>query len=295
MKSSGRLKAAVFMSTGALFLSLVPVFVKLIPEETGIPVTQKLFMRGFVATVVLAGVLLVRKISFRPGNPLLLGGRALLGIGGMLTYFLAVQGMPLSEAVTINKLSPFFVLIFSWLFLKEKLTAFQVLAVALGFSGVAVILRPGTIPLTLTSGLAVVSAVFAGGAYTTLRALRKTDRPLLVVFWFSAAVTVFFFPFVLVSGVSPNLLSMLFLLFIGLSGTAGQLFMTKAYRCAPGGEVAVYGYLSVVFSMAWQIIFFDSAPSTAVMAGAALIILGGFVNYGAGGDLRSLTKLSIIN
>lgn len=267
------------MFLGALFLSIVPVFVKLIPPESGIPTTQKLFVRGAVATLVLAAVLIMRGISFKPGSPLLLGARSLFGIAGMLAYFLAVEGMPLAEAVTINKLSPFFVLILSWIFLGEKLKKTQILAIILGFTGVIVILRPASIPLTLPAGLAVISALFAGSAYTTLRALRKTDRPLLVVFWFSAAVTVFFLPSVIVGGVIPGLKPLVFLFCIGISGTAGQLFMTKAYRCAPGGEVAIYGYLSVVFSMLWQILLFDSMPVAAVFIGAGLILLGGWMNY----------------
>lgn len=272
------------MSLGALFLSIVPVFVKLIPPESGIPTTQKLFMRGAVATLALAVVLLTRGISFKPGNPVLLGARSLFGIAGMLTYFLAVEGMPLAEAVTINKLSPFFVLILSWLFLGEKLKKNQMLAIILGFTGVIVILRPASIPLTLPASLAVISALFAGSAYTTLRALRKTDRPLLVVFWFSFAVTAAFLPSVIISGVMPDLKPLVFLFCIGISGTAGQLFMTKAYRCAPGGEVAIYGYLSVVFSMLWQIFLFDSMPVAAVFIGAGLILLGGWINYRSNGD-----------
>ena len=290
MFDSLRGKAALFMILGALFLSIVPVFVKLIPTDSGIPTTQKLFMRGAVATLVLAVVLITRRISFRPGKAVLLGARSLFGIAGMLTFFLAVEGMDLAEAVTINKLSPFFVLILSWLFLGERLKKIQIVAVILGFAGVIVILRPDSIPLTLPAGLAVCSALFAGSAYTTLRALRRTDRPLLVVFWFSAAITLFFLPSVILGGVMPDLKSLVFLLCIGISGTAGQLFMTKAYRCAPGGEVAIYGYLSVVFSMSFQIIIFDSVPGAAVFIGAGLILLGGWINYRSRGDGGILTQ-----
>jgi len=267
------------MTLGAFFLSIVPVFVKLIPPESGIPTTQKLFMRGAVATVVLAIVLLAKGISFKPGNPVLLGARSLFGIVAMLTYFLAVEGMPLAEAVTINKLSPFFVLILSWFFLGEKLRKIQILAIILAFAGVTMIMRPGSIPFTLPTGLALLSALFSGSAYTTLRALRKTDRPLLIVFWFSAAVTFIFLPSMIHGGIMPDFRTLVFLFCIGISGTAGQLFMTTAYRHAPGGEVAIYGYLSVIFSMSWQVLLFNSIPHAAVFAGAALILAGGWINY----------------
>ncbi len=274
------------MILGALFLSIVSLLVKLIPADSGIPTAQKLFVRGAAATIVLGGVLHTRRISFKPGNPVLLGARSIFGMAGMLTFFIAVEGMPLAEAVTINRLSPFFVLILSWLFLGERLKKIQLFAVFLGFAGVIVILRPGSIPFTLPAGLAVLSALFAGSAYTTLRALRKTDRPLLVVFWFSAAITLFFLPSVILGGVMPGFKSLVFLLCIGISGTAGQLLMTKAYRYAPGGEVAIYGYLSIVFSMLWQILFFDSVPGAMVFIGAGLILIGGWINYTSRGEGR---------
>jgi len=181
-----------------------------------------------------------------------------------------------NQEIAQNPLSYYFPTI---LFLGERFRRIQILAVFLGFAGVIVILRPDSIPITFPAGLAVCSALFAGSAYTTLRALRKTDRPLLVVFWFSAAITLFFLPSVLLGGVLPDFKSLVFLLCIGLSGTAGQLLMTKAYRCAPGGEVAIYGYLSVVFSMLFQIFFFDSVPDSTVFIGAGLILIGGWINY----------------
>lgn len=272
-------RAATYMIAATLFLSMVPVFVKAIPESSGIPLSQKLFARAFVSGLITLSVLLARRISIRPGSPILLGIRSLLGICGMLTYFTAVERLPLAEAVTINRLSPFFVLLFAALFLGERLKRPQVLAVFLGFAGVAVILRPGSVHFSGPGLLALLSAVFAGGAYTALRGLRKTDRPLVIVFWFSLVMTLAFLPGLLRDGVIPDWRSLLCLLGIGLAGAAGQLLMTKAYRCAPGGQVAIYGYLSVLFSMVWQTVFFSSVPEAAVFAGAGLILLGGWLNY----------------
>jgi drug/metabolite transporter (DMT)-like permease len=292
LKGSGSFRAAVYMSLGALFLSFVAVFVKLIPPQSGIPTMQKLFMRGSVATIAVAAVMLARGVSFRPGSTGLLGARAIFGMTAMFTYFLAVEGIPLAEAVTINKLSPFFVLIMSLVFLGERLSRLQLLAIALGFTGVVVILQPGRVPITLPALMALISAVFSGAAYTTLRALRRTDGPLVVVFWFSAAISLVFLPPTLLDGVMPGFRDFAYLLGIGICGAAGQLFMTQAYRCAPGGEVAVYGYLSVVFSMAWQVFFFDSIPTAAVFAGGALVLFGGWLNYMVGKGMKEKPSAS---
>ncbi len=270
------------MTAATLFLSMVPVFVKAIPAEAGIPLAQKLFARAFVSGLVTLAVLLIRRISLRPGNPLLLGVRSLLGIGGMLTYFTAVEKLPLAEVVTINRMSPFFVLLFAWLFLGEKLKRPQLAAICLGFAGVAMILRPGTMHFSGPGLTALLSAVFAGGAYTALRGLRRSDRPLVIVFWFSLLMSLVFLPGVISSGVIPDMKSLLCLIGIGLAGVSGQLLMTTAYRCAPGGQVAIYGYLSVIFSMVWQTVFFGSVPEAVIFAGGALVLLGGWVNYRSG-------------
>ena len=279
MNLTSGMRAAFYMIIATLFLSLVPVCVKSIPPEAGVSVSQKLFARASISAIITLFMLLIRKIPLKPGSPRLLGARSIFGIAGMLTYFIAVENMPLAEAVTINRLSPFFVLIFAWWFLKERLRKAQIVALFLGLGGVVVILRPGVIPITPPAGLALLSAVFAGSAYTALRALRKTDKPLIIVFWFSLLMSLVFLPAVIRNGVIPDSRSLILLLCIGIFGAAGQLLMTTAYRYAPGGKVAIYGYLSVTFSMLWQIAFFNSIPSIAVFAGAGLILLGGWINY----------------
>ncbi len=279
MNLTSGMRAAFYMIAAALFLSLVPVCVKSIPIEAGVSVSQKLFARASISAIITLLILLIRRIPLKPVSIRLIGTRSIFGIAGMLMYFLAVVSMPLAEAVTINRLSPFFVLIFAWLFLKERLKKAQIIALLLGLGGVVAILRPGVIPFTLPAGFALLSALFAGSAYTAIRALRKTDRPLIIVFWFSLLMSLVFLPAVIRNGVIPDSRSLILLICIGIFGAAGQLLMTSAYRYAPGGKVSIYGYLSVVFSMLWQIMFFDSIPSIAVFAGAALILLGGWINY----------------
>ncbi|MCK4671577.1 MAG: DMT family transporter, partial [Candidatus Aegiribacteria sp.] len=229
MDLTSGMRAAFYMIVATLFLSLVPVCVKAIPAEAGVSVSQKLFARASISAIITLLILVIRRIPLKPGSPRMLGARSIFGIAGMLTYFMAVESMPLAEAVTINRLSPFFVLIFTWWFLKERLRKAQIVALLLGFAGVTVILRPGIIPFTLPAGLALLSAVFAGSAYTAVRALRKTDRPLIIVFWFSLLMSLVFLPSVIRNGVIPDSRSLILLICIGIFGAAGQLLMTSAY------------------------------------------------------------------
>lgn len=276
---NNRTKAAAYMMIATLSLSLVPLCVKLIPASSGIPLSEKLLARSVISMLVMLAFMSKKKAVSIPVSYKLMGLRCIFGIGGLITYFSAVQRMPLAEIVTINRMSPFFVAIFSWIFLREKLSKLQIAAIFIGFSGVLFILRPERIPVGTTALLAVSSAFFAGSAYTTLRALRKTDSPLSIVFWFSVVMTIVFLPKTILRGVIPDRNSLFLLIGIGVFGAIGQLLMTMAYRCAKGGEVAIYSYLSVLFAIVWQIAFFGNLPHNGVFIGGGLVITGGYLNY----------------
>ncbi len=272
-------RAALLMTAAAFFLSLVPLAVKLVPQDSGIPTSEKLVARGLVAVVVTFILLKKRGESLVSGKPWLLFLRSALGTLGMISYFVALEKLPLADTVTVNKLSPFFVLLFSWIFLGEKLRKIQVVAIATAFIGVALVANPIGVTVSRAMLLALSSAVFAGAAYTTLRALRKYDSPLRVVFWFSLFSVVAFLPKTISNGVLPTGTTILPLLGIGIAGVLGQVLMTTAYRYAEGGKVAIYGYLSVVFSVLWQITVFRDIPSLLVLGGATLVMAGGWINY----------------
>ncbi len=267
------------MTSAAFFLSLVPMAVKLVPADSGVPTSEKLVARGLIAAIVTFILMKKRGESMISGKPWLLFLRSALGTVGMILYFVALETLPLADTVTVNKLSPFFVLLFSWIFLGEKLKRVQILAIVTAFAGVALVARPSGMTANNAMLFALASAVFAGAAYTTLRALRNYDSPLRVVFWFSLFSVIAFLPKTIANGVIPTGTTILPLLGIGIAGVLGQVLMTSAYRYASGGRVAIYGYLSVVFSVIWQITVFKDFPSMIVLAGAALVMTGGWINY----------------
>lgn len=267
------------MSAAALFLSLVPLAVKLVPADAGVSTSGKLVARGLTAAAVTLALIRRKGGSLVSRKPSLLFLRSALGTLGMVCYFYALERLPIANTVTINKLSPFFVVLFSWLFLGERLKPAQVVAIAAAFTGVALVAGPDAVTISGAVIPALASAVFAGGAYTTLRALRKYDSPLLVVFWFSFMTVAVFLPLAVARGEIPAWNALPSLLGIGIAGVLGQVLMTSAYRYAEGGKVAVYGYLSVVFSVVWQVTVFKEIPSGAVLAGALLVMAGGYVNY----------------
>ena len=271
-------KAALYMVLAALAFSLTAAAVKILPDD--IPAEQKLLSRSFVAILVTGLLISIRRDStFRTKNPKLLAVRSVLGLSAMFCYFTAIVGLPLSEAVTLNHLSPFFVALFAALFLGERLVKFQVVAIITAFLGTLLVLRPGLISFTQYALLGLLSAVLAGGAYATLRALRKFDSPQTIVFWFSLVMFVVAFPMTISRGRLPSFEEFVILGALGVGGVVGQLSVTAAYRYAPGGEVAIYNYLGVAFSMLWQVGFFEDSLSVLPTIGAIVIVGGAYLNW----------------
>lgn len=119
MKINGKTKGIICIIAAAFGFSLMSVFVRLAGD---LPSFQKAFFRNFIALIFMTGTLLKKKTGFLPRkeNALYLVGRSLFGTIGIVCNFYAIDRLVLADANMLNKLSPFFAIIFSALLLKEK-------------------------------------------------------------------------------------------------------------------------------------------------------------------------------
>ena len=118
---SGKAKAICYMIFSAGSFACMNAFVRLAGD---VPSVEKSFFRNLVAAFVALAILLREGQGFaiKKGTLPFHLGRSILGTIGILCNFYAVDHLVLSNASMLNKMSPFFVLVFSFLFLKEKLT-----------------------------------------------------------------------------------------------------------------------------------------------------------------------------
>lgn len=270
-------KGIVFILMSALFFSIMAAFVKSIPE---IPLTEKMFFRNFIGLLAVSVTLARRKKSIKPRRPLLMVSRALFGLAGVGLYYAALERLPLANAVMINKLSPVFVIVFAVVFLKEQVNRHQRAALIIALIGAVLVVRPG-LDYTLFSGiLALMSAAFAGAAYTVVRKLTQYDSPVLIVFYFCLISSVVLLPFMAVEGiVVPNLKQLISLVGIGVSALVAQLFMTNAYQYAPASELSIFTYSDILFSFVIGMVIWVEFPDGLSIFGGLLIVLSGVLNY----------------
>lgn len=222
-----------------------------------------------------AVILRKEKIPFRAGkgNTKYLVLRAVFGTLGIFCNFYAIDHLALSDANMLNKLSPFFAIIFSYFLLKEKAAFYQVICVITAFIGTLFILRPGFDSMvTFPALIGLLGGLGAGAAYTMVRKLseRGVKGP-FIVFFFSAFSCCAALPFCIFHYTPMKPWQLGYLLLAGLAASGGQFSITAAYAHAPAKEISVYDYSQIIFSSLWGILFLGEFPDFISIVGYVII------------------------
>lgn len=272
--ASKRTVGVLFILGAALCFALMNLFVNLAGD---LPVMQKVFFRNLIASVAVFFLLLFQKEKFRIHSKECLFWlflRSFVGLLGVILNFYAIDTIgSISDASILNKLSPFFAILFSVFLLKEKPRLYEIGFVALAFLGALFVVKPTFTAASLPALAGVLSGASAGFAYSCVRVLSvKGERGMMTVFFFSAFSTLVALPF-FVAFYEPMTPFQLFaLLMAGVSATGGQFFITAAYRFAPAKEIAVFDYSQVLFAAVLGFLFLDQLPDLFSLAGYGIII-----------------------
>lgn len=186
MKQENYIKGMIMIILSAFFFACMNVSVRL---AGNLPSVEKSFFRNLVAAVFAAVILCkdhtLPKVNKKYWGPLIL--RCVCGTMGILCNFYAIDHLLVADASILNKLSPFFAIIFSFLLLKEKISPTQAACVALAFVGCLFVVKPGFHNAEFMSALiGVCGGLGAGIAYTMVRVLGTHGvKGPIIVFYFS--------------------------------------------------------------------------------------------------------------
>lgn len=210
-----------------------------------------------------------------PGRQLLRGA---LMVAVTMLYFAALARMPLAQATAVFFMTPVMTTVFATVFLGERPGWPTWAAVACGFGGVLVVVRPGT-DLPTDGVLLALAAAACNGAYQTLtRAQAHADAPQVQVVYaglVGAAIMTAAAPLWWTPGwwAAPSLTATDWTLFAatGLLGAGGHLLLARAYRLAEASRIAPWGYLQMLLSVAIGWLAFGDMPDGLALAGMAVI------------------------
>ena len=138
---NGKQKGIVCIILSAFSFALMNTFVRLSGD---LPSLQKSFFRNLVAAFFAAILIWRNHINLRVERKEwgTLALRCIFGTLGILCNFYAVDHLLVADASILNKLSPFFIIVFSYFILKEKIKPVQAVCVGLAFIGCLFVVKP---------------------------------------------------------------------------------------------------------------------------------------------------------
>ena len=280
MKINEKYKGIFYIILAALGFALMNLFVKLAGD---LPAIEKSFFRNLVAIFFAFVVMKQKKIEFKiqEGTGKYIFFRSLFGTIGIFANFYAIGKLNIADASMLNKLSPFFAIIFSYFLLKEKIKPYQFVCVIVAFMGALFILRPGFDSVaTFPALIGMIGGMGAGLAYTNVRLATKNGAPgPLIVFCFSVFSCLCAVPFIIFDHEPLTWWQLASLIMAGLSATLGQFSITAAYTYAPASELSVYDYTQIVFAALLGIIFLGEVPDIISIAGYLIICGAGIAMF----------------
>lgn len=268
---SNVVKGILLMLMSSIGFAIMTLFVKLSGD---LPAIQKTFFRNFISMIIAFGFVIYHKDSLfgKRENQALLLWRSIFGTLGIIFLFYAIDHLVLSDADMLNKMSPFLVIIFSAIFLKEKVMPYQMTTIIIAFVGMLFIVKPSFSVDFFPYMIGVLSAIVAAAAYTFLRVLGNREKYYTVVFYFSFFSTVVLLPFLLLFYEPMSLKQLTLLLLAGLFATVGQFGITLAYKFAPARDISIFTYSTVIFTTILSFSFFGEGPDKYSLIGYVIIL-----------------------
>jgi drug/metabolite transporter (DMT)-like permease len=273
--------ATLQMVGSALSFSLMGVCVKQVGGR--IPLAEVVLARALVSVAL--SWWLLRRAGVAPWGQrrALLVWRGVVGTLALLCVYAALSQLPLAAATVLQYLYPTFTALLAWLVLGERIGRRVIAAVAVGWGGVLLVTHAGLaapaaggqVPIGLPLGAVLIGlagALLTAMAYVSVRELRGSEHPLVIVFYFPLVAIPMSLPLVLVNPVWPSSSELLWLLGVGLFTQLGQVTLTRGLMALPAARATAISYVQVLFAGLWGWLWFGEAIRAPTVAGAALVL-----------------------
>lgn len=268
--AQGPARAALLMLGSTVFFGLMAVAIRLASQS--LDTFEIAFLRNLFGLLALLPLLQGRlRDTLRTTQLPRYVLRSTLGVASMLCGFWAIGHLPLAQAVSLSYSTPLFVTIAAVFFLHEQVRARRWAAVAAGFVGVLVIVRPGSAQFSLGTLIALAAAVLSAVVAIQIKQLSRTDRADTIVLWtYLIWVPVSLLP-ALAVWEWPQGAAWLWVIATGVLGTGGQLLWTRALKLGDVSALTPISFmqLPLVAFAGW--LLFDEAVDRWTVVGAAII------------------------
>jgi drug/metabolite transporter (DMT)-like permease len=198
--------------------------------------------------------------------------RGIFHTSGYALWYEAVAWLPLATMAAIGFTSPIFITLGAVLFLGERVKARRWAAVAIGFAGMLVVVRPGIVDLNYGTWAMLAAVPLIAGSNLVAKAVSSRDSPAVVVFWQTMIATVAFTPFGIWLWHTPSLAQLALFLSAGAFGTVGYFLLTWAFRLLDISAIQPITFLGIVWAALMDVAVWGKTSDVWTFVGAAIIV-----------------------
>ena len=197
--------------------------------------------------------------------------RGSVNAASMLLFFLALKYTPLAKLAALFFVTPLFGTVLAIVILRETIRLRRVSALAVGFTGMLVIVQPGTDALDFGALLVLGSAVFASFAVVLIKRLTTTESSVTMTIYTGLVTTPVAFIAAVPVWQAPNAEQLAWMVVIGCLGSIGQLSMVRSLALAEATAVLPLDFTKLIWSAFIGYFFFAEVPDVATWIGGAMI------------------------
>jgi drug/metabolite transporter (DMT)-like permease len=289
-----RIKGMICLTAGIAVFSIQDLIIKLLSGDY--PLHQAMVIRSLTAVPLL---LLLVALDGGVGNlaskrPGLLIGRGLIMFSAYTSYYLGLAALPIAKSVALYFTAPLFITMLSVFALGETVGPRRWAAVAVGFAGVLIMVRPGSQFFEWASLLPLYGGLAYAVSQIITRKLGEVERTTVMTFYGNG---VFLMGGALLAGTFgagglaseehaslaflvrgwawPTTVDFLLMAACGVVAAAGLTLLTQAYRVAPANTIAPFEYSALIWGALYGWLFWHELPAANTWLGMAIIVGAG--------------------
>ncbi len=275
---SNNMRGVMLMCIAMLAFVVNDSFMKAVSQE--MPLFQAIFLRGLGASAALLVIAYFREghLHLWPKGPDLqvLPLRTGAEILATVTFLTALVHMPLATLSAIMQALPLAVTLAAALLYREKISLAVWLAIAFGFAGVMLIIKPGMAGFDRWSVLGLVSVACVVVRDLSTRHVARDLPATTVAIWAALAVTGLGAVGMLLQGSAPvTLLAGLQIAAATAALVVGYITVVSMMRVGDIAVIAPFRYTALVWALLFGWLFFDSLPDMAALIGAGMVVVSG--------------------
>ncbi len=266
----GATRGILLMLLSTLGFSLMHALIRYVSADLH-PLQIAFFRNAFGFLVILPWFLRYGLAPLRTQRLGLHAFRAVLNVAAMFAYFTALSLTPIAQVTALAFSAPIFAAMLGVLLLGEVVHLRRWSAIALGFAGTLIILRPGFETIDTGSWLTLLSAVLWASTLIVIRVLGRTESSVTITTYMTVFMTLLSVVPALLVWRDPGGEQWLLLVVIGVLGTLGQLAVAQSLKEAETGLVMPFDFCKLIWVAILGYIMFAEVPGPFVWLGGAVI------------------------